>query len=121
MIHPGMRRVIEKRCRAALLAAVGWALLASLPATAHGPSVRVSYEGIRPSEIVIRAGQTVHFQNASSTPRTFTIVADDESFEGPSMSRGGGWHHTFETAGRFAYHLREHPDRTGIVIVAPAD
>ena len=121
MIHPGMHLVIEKRCRAVLLAAVGWALLASLPATAHGPSVRVGYDSIRPSEIVIRAGQTVHFQNASSTPRTFTVVADDGGFEGPAMPRGRGWHHTFEIAGRFTYHLREHPDRTGIVIVAPAD
>jgi plastocyanin len=116
-----MSRAIEKRRGAALLAAVGWALLASLPAAAHGPSVRVSYDGIRPAEIVIRAGQTVHFQNTSSTPRTYTVVSDDGSFEGPTMSRGGGWHHTFETPGRFSYHLREQPDRRGIVIVAPTD
>jgi plastocyanin len=101
------------------LAAGGLCLLVALPAAAHGPSVRVAYDGIRPSEIAIRAGQTVHFQNTSSTPRSFTIVADDGSFEGPAMPRGDGWHHTFETAGRFSYHVLEYPDRKGTVIVVP--
>ena len=103
------------------LALAALALAGAQPATAHGPSVKLSYEGMRPTEIVIAAGQTIHFQNVSSTARTFTLVADDGSFESPSMPRGEGWHHTFETAGRFTYFVRENPDRKGVVTVAPAE
>ena len=75
--------------RTALAALLLVALFAA-PAAAHGPTVRISYDGLRPAELVVRAGQTVHFHNVSSTPRTFTVLADDGSFESPPLARGEG-------------------------------
>lgn len=96
-------------------------LVLGAPALAHGPSMRITYDGVRPAQLVIRAGQTVHFHNASTTARSFTVVADDQSFESPTLARGEGWHHTFEEAGEFPFHLAEVPERTGLVVVAPAE
>ena len=101
--------------------AAGAALLAAaLPAAAHGPTVRLTYGGPKPTQLTLSVGQTVHFQNAATTARSFTVVADDGSFESPTLARGEGWHYTFETAGSFAYHVREQPDRRGTILVVPA-
>jgi plastocyanin len=114
-----MRNPVGKRPRLSLLAGLALALAAAQPAAAHGPSVRITYDGLRPAQILIAAGQTLHFHNGSTTARTFTLVADDGSFESPALPRGEGWHHTFEAAGRFGYHVLEYPDRKGTVIVVP--
>ena len=103
----------------AMLAAA--TLVAAPPSTAHGPTVRLTYGGPKPAQLTIVAGQTVHFQNGGTTSRSFTVVADDGSFEGPTLARGGGWHHTFETPGSFGYHVREQPDRRGKILVVPAE
>lgn len=105
--------------RAAALAAALAALLAAVPAGAHGPTVRLAYDGLRPSQLAIRAGQTVHFHNASTTPRTFTLIADDGSIESPPLARGEGWHYTFETPGTHALHVKEHPNLRATILVAP--
>jgi plastocyanin len=48
------------------------------------------------------------------------VVADDGSFSSPTLGRAEGWHHTFETPGRFDYHLSEQPSAKGrIVVVEP--
>ena len=95
------------------------ALLTATPAGAHGPTMRLAYDGVRPPQLAIRAGQTVHFVNASTTPRTFTLVADDSSFESPPLPRGEGWHHTFEAPGTYEIHVKEHPSLRASIVVAP--
>ena len=96
-------------------------LLLAGAAAAHGPSVRLSYGKVAPPQLAVRAGQTVHFQNASATPRTFTVQAEDGAFESPPLARGEGWHHEFTEPGSFPWAVAEFPDMTGRVIVAPAE
>ena len=95
-------------------------LLWAGPATAHGPTVRVAWSGLQPPALTVRAGTTVHFHNANSSGSPCTVVADDGSFTGPTLGRAEGWHRTFETPGRFDYHLSEQPSAKGrIVVVEP--
>jgi len=96
-------------------------LLLAGAASAHGPSVRLSYGRVAPPQLAIRAGQTVHFHNASATPRTFTVQALGGAFESPPLARGEGWHHEFTEPGSYPYAVAEFPDMQGLLIVAPAD
>jgi len=102
------------------LACAALLLLWAGPATAHGPTVRVAWSGLQPPALTVRAGTTVHFHNANSSGSPCTVVADDGSFTGPTLGRAEGWHRTFETPGRFDYHLSEQPSAKGrIVVVEP--
>jgi plastocyanin len=96
-------------------------LLLGVEALAHGPTVRLSYNSVAPEQLVIRAGQTVHFVNASATPRSFTLQAEDGSFESPALDRGEGWHYEFPEAGSFQFGVAEFSDMRGVIIVAPAE
>ena len=112
-----MRR--SPRTNAWLLAPVALALTAlSSLAWAHGPSVRVSYGGVKPAQLAIHAGQTVHFHNANASAGSCTIVATDGSFQSPRLERGEGWHHTFEKQGDHAFFIGEYPGAKGRVVVA---
>jgi plastocyanin len=93
------------------------ALWLAVPAAAHGPSVAVSYRGVQPPTLTIRVGEKVHFRNANPTGSPCTVVLDDGSATGPTLGRSKGWHHPFEQAGRFGYHLAEMPSAKGVVIV----
>lgn len=95
-------------------------LLALVPAAgawAHGPTVKVRYGRLAPEVITIEVGQTVHFQNINTSALPCTVVADGGVFESPTMQKGGGWHHTFEAAGDFAYGLKESARTRGRVVV----
>lgn len=96
-------------------------LLTSSPAIAHGPSVRLSYGKVAPQKLVIHAGDVVHFQNVSTTPRTFTLQAEGAAFESPALARGEGWHREFSEAGSYRYGVAEFPDMRGEVWVAPRE
>ena len=99
---------------------VAWALAGGLlayPAAAHGPTVRVSPGRVVPTVLTIRVGETVHFHNATSSGAPVTVVADDGSFESPTLGRAEGYHHTFESPGEVAFHLRESSRARGRVIV----
>lgn len=93
------------------------ALLLPAPALAHGPTVRIAYSGVRPAQLAIAAGATVHFLNANTSGAECTIAADDGSFESPALARGEGWHHTFEKPGSYAFHVKELSGSKGLVIV----
>jgi plastocyanin len=96
-------------------------LLTATDALAHGPEVHLSYGRVSPAKVTIRVGQTVHFHNDSTTPRTFTVVADGGAFESPPLTRGEGWHHEFSEPGRYPYSISEFSDMIGLVLVAPAE
>jgi plastocyanin len=100
---------------ALLLAAATWPSAAA----AHGPSVDLSYGRVTPERLAIHAGDTVHFHNHSTMPRTFTVRGADGAFESPPLGRGGDWHHTFEEPGSYAWSVVEFPDMRGTVVVAP--
>ncbi len=105
------------RRRALTLLPTCVALALAPAAAAHGPSVKVAYANVRPAELVIRVGDTVHFQNANRGSGVCTIVADDESFASPTLTRETGWHHTFPKPGRFSYPVREFATSRGAIVV----
>lgn len=116
-------RVIPIDCvrRIALAALVSLVLLGAGPALAHGATVRLSYGRVSPPKIAIHAGDKVHFENASATPRTFTVKGDGGSFESPPLARGQDWHHEFEKAGDYKFSVAEFPEMQGeVVVVAPS-
>lgn len=98
--------------RLALIAA----LLVASTALAHGPTVHVSVGRVKPVQIAVAAGTTIHFHYRASSG-TCTLVADDGSFESPTLAPGEGWHHAFETPGSFPYHVRENSAAKGTVLV----
>ncbi len=89
----------------------------SPPANAHGTTVRVSWSGIQPPTLTVRVGTEVHFHNANSSGSPCTVVAEDGSFESPTLGRAEGWHHVFAKPGSFAFHLVEQPGAKGKVVV----
>jgi plastocyanin len=97
------------------------ALLFAAAASAHGPTVRLSYGRVAPESISIRAGEVVHFHNESATPRTFTVRSDTGAFASPPLARAEGWHHEFPEPGRYPYSVIEYPDMRGTVVVAPPE
>ena len=110
--------------RIAAWAGVAVCLAAStlaLDARAHGPTVKLSYSRVTPERLVIRAGQTVHFHNASRTARTFTLRAEDGSIESPPLPRGEGWHHTFEEPGTFVFTAVERERLRCTIVVAESE
>ena len=62
-------------------------------------------------------GDTVTFRNESNMPGGHSIVADDGSFESPGLVLNETWSHTFDKLGVFPYHIGEHPNAKGKVIV----
>ena len=88
-------------------------------ASAHGPTVNVSYGQVVPEMLTIRVGDTVHFHNANLGGGDCTLVS--ESLEVPVLAPGKGWHHTFTEPGEHAFHLKERVSRKGVVRVVPAD
>lgn len=95
------------------------ALSAATGAAAHGPTVQLTRSKVAPPQLALSAGEVVHFHNASTTPRTFTVRAEDGSFESPPLARGEGWHHAFDVPGRHPFFVVEKPDLRGEVLVAP--
>lgn len=106
--------------RGAAACAIVAGLLLAAAAVAHGPSVDVSFSAFRPRELVIGAGDTVHFRNAGGSGLRFTIVSDQGLFESPPLGHGRGWHHTFETPGIFSFHLKENEATQGRILVGEA-
>lgn len=86
-------------------------------ASAHGPTIAASYSGLRPKQLVVPAGQEVHFRNANGGDLTVTFVGDDGSFESPVLPRGGDWHFSFDTPGVYPYRLKENGALRGTIIV----
>lgn len=98
------------------------ALVVPVASAAHGPTVALSYQSVRPATLTVRAGDTVHFRNANTGAGACTVVGDDGAFESPTLGRAEGWHHTFEEPGVYGFALRESPSARGrIVVAAPED
>lgn len=90
-------------------------LLGASGAFAHGPTIRLSLAEIKPTELVVRVGDTVHFHNANRGGGTLTVVLDGQ--EEVPLARGEGWHHTFEEAGEYAFLVKEVVSAKGLVRV----
>ena len=108
-------------CRASCLLALFVLTTVASTAFAHGPTVRLAYDRVTPEKVAIYAGQTIHFHNASRTARTFTLRAEDGSFESPPLERGEGWHHQFDSPGTVVFVVVEYPRLGGTIVIAEAE
>jgi plastocyanin len=95
--------------------------------SAHGPTIKISHEELKPSLLNLFVGSTVHFSNTVAMPGGHVIVirGDDgedgdasEAIESPALEKpGDGWHYTFEQEGRFEIHIKQHPTAKARVVV----
>lgn len=68
-----------------------------------------------PTTMEIAVGETAQRINSDNVPHE--IVADDDSFQGPTLQPGESFIHTFTQAGTYAYHCQIHPSMKGTIIV----
>lgn len=87
------------------------------PALAGDVTVTITHGKLEPPEVIVAMGDTVTFHNVDEMPGGHSVVADDGSFESPALGAGHRWSHTFEKLGMFPYHIGEHPNAKGKVIV----
>jgi plastocyanin len=99
-----------------LIVLVG-AVLVSSTAIADAPTVAVGHNRLTPSEITVKPGTSVTFENQDEMPGGHTIVADDGSFQSPGLAKGETWSHTFDAPGTHGYSIKEHPAAKGSVTV----
>ena len=87
-----------------------------LPRTPQTYSINIANFAFSPSEIRIKAGDTIVWTNKDSASHT---VTSDSASELNSGFLGGGesYSHTFNTAGTFNYHCTPHPYMKAKVIV----
>ena len=116
-MHPIL---LSRRAALRLVLFGGLALALPLSAWAHGPTVKLRYGSVKPLVLTIQAGQTVHFQNENSSGLPCTVVFAGGELTGPTLEKGGGWHHTFEEAGEFPYQLAESSKTRGTIVVEEA-
>ena len=86
-------------------------------ALASDVTVTIRHGALEPPEVIVAMGDTVTFHNVDKMPGGHSIMADDGSFESPGLGAGDSWSHTFKKLGMFPYHVGEHPNVKGKVIV----
>ena len=103
-----------------LLLALLAGLALALPAPAHGPTIDVSYSGVRPKQLVVRVGDTVHIRNRNTMMGDVTLVTDQGEFGVPSLPRGGDFHLTLEKPAEIRFFVKEFPQARGTLRVVEA-
>lgn len=81
-------------------------------------SVAISDFAFKPAEVQVVAGQTVTWQNTSTTQHT--VTADDGSFDSGPLGLNDQFANVFGTPGTYAYHCTIHPGMKGSVVVTAA-
>jgi plastocyanin len=100
----------------ALLASAPAAALALVsPARAASHSVSIKNSRFNPSDLTIKAGDTVTWSNADGMDHTAT--ARDKSWTTKNLPGGSSDAVTFATKGTFKYVCRWHPGMKGTITV----
>jgi amicyanin len=120
---PGRRRLHSTAAGAALVALFAAGPVMSVRTVDAAPaamtSVQILKDSYAPPSITIRAGDSVTWSNADTTPGNgHTVTSSGRGpLKSPSMSQGGTFSYTFAAAGTYAYYCAIHPDMTGTVVV----
>ena len=77
--------------------------------------ITISNFQFSPASIEITAGETAQWINNDNAPHT--IVADDNSFQSPTLQAGESFNFTFVQAGIVNYHCSIHPSMKGTITV----
>lgn len=100
---------------------IGLGLLA--PGLVGAASVTIVSTGAQsftfsPGTVAIDAGSSVTWTNCSNAgSEPHTVTSDSGAFSSEILEIGQTYTHTFNRAGRFAYHCEVHPEMTGVVVV----
>lgn len=94
-----------------------FALLLAGPALADEVMVHVGHNKIDPAVVNVKVGDTVVFHNLDQMPGGHTVVADDGALSSPPLDKDASWSHTFDKAGTYGFHIKEHPTAKAKVIV----
>jgi len=91
---------------------------------AHGPTIKISHEAMKPVLLNLFVGTTVHFTNNASAdgedPAAHVVVEAEGRLESPELvKKGDGWHYTFEEEGTFEVFVRSHPEAKARIVVIP--
>jgi len=91
-------------------------------AMAHGPTIKLSRQEMKPPLLNLFVGSTVHFVNTAPSPDGEGNVVVDASgtIESPSFTEpGDDWHYTFEKEGTFELFIRENPKAKSRIVIVP--
>lgn len=95
-------------------------LIAAAPSFAHGPTIKLSHEEMKPVLLNLFVGTTVHFLNTVMMPGGHVVVDEAGNIESPALVEpGAGWHYTFESVGTYELYIREHPEAKARIVVVP--
>ena len=97
--------------------ALAIAAFAAAPAFADDATVKIGHGTVEPAEVTISTGESVTFRNEKAMPGGHTVVSDDGKFRSHSLAKGETYTETFDEAGRYPYHIEEHPSGTGVIVV----
>ncbi len=96
------------------------AVIGAAPAFAHGPTIEISHQEMKPPLLNLFVGTTVHFANTVAMPGGHVVVDASGTLESPPLAEpGDGWHYTFETEGTFDVFVKQHPDARARIVVVP--
>jgi plastocyanin len=85
------------------------AALAPSLAFAGDVMVHVGHNSLQPAEVTIDVGDTVTFHNMVEMPGGHTVVSEGTALSSPALAKDQAWSHEFTEAGRFEFHIKEHP------------
>ncbi len=72
-----------------------------------------------PTEIHIRAGQSVRWVHCGPETEVHTVTSDAGVFDSGDIPKDQSYTRTFPAVGRFPYHCTPHPNMVGVVVVEP--
>ena len=89
-------------------------------ALAHGPTIEISHDEMKPPLLNLFVGTTVHFVNTVAMPGGHVVVDEAGTLESPPLEKpGDDWHYTFEKAGTYEIHIQQHPKVKARIVVVP--
>jgi plastocyanin len=89
-------------------------------ASAHGPTIEIKHDELKPALLNLFVGTTVHFSNTVAMPGGHVIVDESGLLESPPLEKpGDGWHYTFEKEGTYEIYIRQHPTVKARIVVVP--
>jgi plastocyanin len=101
------------------LAGVALFFLCALPFPAFARTWDIKIEGMQfvPTELAVKAGDTVTWTNSDILPHTVTGEGGGKSVDSGELSPGKKFRRTMKKAGDFSYLCRLHPTMKGKVSV----
>ena len=115
-MHKSISRVVAFICLVSLATFVALTGVAE----AHGPTIEISHQEMKPTLLNLFVGTTVHFHNTVSMPGGHVVVDAEGTFESPPLEEpGDGWHYTFETEGTYEIYVKQHPMAKATIVIVP--